>query len=82
MLLAIRAIDETQTRKLQTKALRENPRKTEPRNTHPPENNGKANKGPIPMHINILWNYPVADFMIYYKKREPVHKYISTDTSM
>jgi len=27
-------------------------------------------------HINILWTYPVADRMIYYKKRKPVHTYI------
>ena len=26
--------------------------------------------------INILWTYPVADRMIYYKKREPIHTYI------
>jgi len=26
--------------------------------------------------INILWTYPVADRMIYYKNREPVHTYI------
>ena len=30
-------------------------------------------------HINNLWTYPVADIMIYYKKREPVHAYISTN---
>jgi len=57
-------------------------REKQSQETHPPENNGKANEGPIQKHINILWNYPVADFMIYYKKREPVHKYFSTNTSM
>ena len=30
-------------------------------------------------HTNILWTYPVADRMIHYKKRVPVHTYISTN---
>jgi len=33
----------------------------------------------IKKHTNTLWTYPVAERMMYYKKREPVHTYISNN---
>ena len=69
MLQTIRTIDETQVHKLQTKMQEENPQKhTAKKHTptwKPRERKQRTNQE----HSNILWTYPVADRMVYYKKR-------------
>jgi len=76
VLQAIRTIDETPVRKLQTKTQGENPRKHRAKKYTPTWKPREREQTTNQEHTNILWTYPVADRMIYYKKREPVHTYI------
>jgi len=76
VLQAIRTIGETQVHKLQTKTQVENPRKHRAKKYTPTWKPRERKQRTNQEHINILWTYPVADRMIYYKKREPIHTYI------